>query len=213
MQHSNNTTVKEHTDIRQNDIDLILNIIYDHLYDNSTELFAFPILPVISEPDPTGLFGIMRRSMGKMYRVHFLCAVCGNCGRSGKNNNGKGYKLPLASQLTYERLVLFKKTLEIADLLLQLYNVPFRPSVIADCALQTLSATAQQMTEAELINEDEIQTMRARLQAPPALAKQQTNMNEDLKYQQPMVCHEEFGATYIHWIRCLLTAVGEDLRS
>lgn len=102
-----------------------------HQHDQATAIFNFPILAVISEPDSQGLLlGRAKRLFGRVYRVHFLCAVCGCCAPSGQKGNGKGYALPFQEKVLRDRLELFKKTLLIADVLLQLHSVPFKPSVL-----------------------------------------------------------------------------------
>lgn len=86
-------------------------------------------------------------------------------------------------------LKLFKKTLFIADMLLKLHNVPFKPSVLASCALSTVSTVASDLIAANLLRQEELDAMKTRFNAvieatATVTSSEQQNIKQEIKQEE-----------------------------
>lgn len=131
----------------------LLNQTNNYLFHQATGLYQYPILPIISEPKPSGLLGRGKRLVGRVLRVHFLCAVCGQRAPSGKRQDGKRCELRFMSKGSHAILRAIKKSLYLIDLLLALGSLPIRPSVLAEWGISTLSTSAQELINADLLTQ------------------------------------------------------------
>ena len=132
-------------------------------------LFEFPLLAELSEYHSTGRKGwFFSLFAKKIYRVHFLCAVCGQRPVLADVEKGyqKGYRLVLHTGWTKHLLFAFKISMVLTQIALLAFGIHIPDEMIKLCSSalgnirildhDTISGLRSIMTEAEIksLNED-----------------------------------------------------------
>lgn len=135
---------------------------WDRLVEDSRKVHAYPLLAVLSPYQSTGFRGAAKAFAGAKLgittcRVRFHCSVCGCQSLTA----GKGYKLQLGSKGTKYILKVFRMSLSMLQLMLQIGGVPNQVSAIAEFAITSLDILSTDLRDeflkiAEVQDNDEL---------------------------------------------------------